>query len=127
MLCVFENIMKKRPGLAHLKIKADLSLAESSTNEQSILVNFSSFQKQILQKTVGFSGIQTQIVGVEGEHADHLTTTTAQQFELFLFFWTLLMNLLLGCTTGLNLAAYLGPVGALFKKKTRPATFGATF
>ena len=42
-----------------------------------ILVNFSSFQKQILQKTVGFSGIQTQIVGVEGEHADHLTTTTA--------------------------------------------------
>ena len=29
------------------------------------------------EKTVCFSGIQTQIVGVEGEHADHLTTTTA--------------------------------------------------
>ena len=28
------------------------------------------------KKTVGFSGIQTLIVGVEGEHADHLTTTT---------------------------------------------------
>ena len=25
------------------------------------------------------SGIRTQIVGVEGEHADHLTTSTAQQ------------------------------------------------
>ena len=30
------------------------------------------------EKTVGFSGIRTQIVAVEGEHADHLTTTTAQ-------------------------------------------------
>ena len=28
-------------------------------------------------KTAGFSGIRTGIVGVEGEHADHLTTTTA--------------------------------------------------
>ena len=27
--------------------------------------------------TVDFSGIQTQIVRVDGEHADHLTTTTA--------------------------------------------------
>ena len=25
------------------------------------------------------SGIQTRIVGVEGEHADHLTTTTAHR------------------------------------------------
>ena len=30
------------------------------------------------EKTVGFSGIQTRIVGVEGDHAEHLTTTTAQ-------------------------------------------------
>ena len=43
-----------------------------------IFVYFHSFQAQILQKkTIGFSGIQTQIVGVEGEHSDHLTTTTA--------------------------------------------------
>ena len=32
------------------------------------------FQK----KLVGFSEIRTRIVGVEGKHADHLTTTTAQ-------------------------------------------------
>ena len=38
---------------------------------------FSLFQKQILQKAVCFSGIRTRIVGIEGEHADHLTTTTA--------------------------------------------------
>ena len=30
------------------------------------------------KKTVVVSGIRTRIVGVEGEHADHLTTTTAQ-------------------------------------------------
>ena len=29
------------------------------------------------EKTVDFSGIQTWIVGGEGEHTDHLTTTTA--------------------------------------------------
>ena len=29
------------------------------------------------EKTVGVSRIRTQIVGVEGEYADHLTTTTA--------------------------------------------------
>ena len=30
------------------------------------------------EKTVDVCGIRTQIVGVEGEHADHLTTTTAK-------------------------------------------------
>ena len=41
-------------------------------------VYFRSFQTQILQeKTVSVSRIRTWIVGVDGEHADHLTTTTA--------------------------------------------------
>ena len=36
------------------------------------------FKHKFLQKkTVGFSGIRTRIVRVEGEHSDHLTTTTA--------------------------------------------------
>ena len=39
-----------------------------------LFVYFRSFQTQFYRKTVGFS----RIVGVEGEHADHLTTTTAQ-------------------------------------------------
>ena len=44
------------------------------------------FFKQILQKkTEGVSGIQTRIVGVEGEHADHLTTTTAHYYNPRLF------------------------------------------
>ena len=36
--------------------------------------SFSFFSKRI--KTVDFSGIRTRIVKVEGEQADHLTTTT---------------------------------------------------
>ena len=44
---------------------------------RSLFVYFRSFQTQILQKkTVGVSRIRTWIVRVEGEHADHLTTTT---------------------------------------------------
>ena len=31
------------------------------------------FELKLYCKTVGFSGIRTRIVGVEGEHADHLT------------------------------------------------------
>ena len=43
-----------------------------------LFVYFCSFQTQILQKkTLGFSRIRTRIVGVEGEHADHLVITTA--------------------------------------------------
>ena len=35
----------------------------------------------ITEETVGISGIQTRVVGIEGEHADHLTTTTAHTFD----------------------------------------------
>ena len=40
---------------------------------------------QILHKkrTEGFSGIQTRIVGVEGEHAAHLSTTTDPTYVCF--------------------------------------------
>ena len=38
---------------------------------------FSSFSSNCKMLNVDFSGIQTRIVRVEGEHADHLTTTTA--------------------------------------------------
>ena len=41
---------------------------------------FSFFSKTILtERTVRFIGIWSRIVGVEGEYADHLTTTTALQ------------------------------------------------
>ena len=43
-----------------------------------LFVYFRSFQEQFYRKIVDLSGIWTRIVGVEGEHADHLTTTTAQ-------------------------------------------------
>ena len=35
------------------------------------------FKHHFTEKTVGFHGIRTRFVGVEGNHADHLTTTTA--------------------------------------------------
>ena len=41
-----------------------------------LFVYFRSFQIQFYRKIVDSSRIRTQIVGVEGEHADHLTTTT---------------------------------------------------
>ena len=41
------------------------------------LLLFSFFSKTNLQKNVTFTGVQTGIVGVEGEHADHLTATTS--------------------------------------------------
>ena len=34
-----------------------------------------------IEKTAGVSGIRTRIVGVEGEHADHLTTATAPRSD----------------------------------------------
>ena len=38
---------------------------------------FSSFSNVILQKNyIDCSGIRPQLAGVEGKHADHLTTTT---------------------------------------------------
>ena len=43
-----------------------------------LFVNFCSFQHQFHIKIVDYRGIQTRIVGVEGEFADHLTTNTAQ-------------------------------------------------
>ena len=48
-----------------------------------LFVYFCSFQTHIYRKTVDVSKIRSQIVVVEGEHADHLTTTTALYFVHF--------------------------------------------
>ena len=49
-----------------------------------LLVYFSHFQPQFYRKLVDFSGNRTQIVRVEGENVDHLTTTTANKIKLWL-------------------------------------------
>ena len=41
------------------------------------------FKHNLYRITVGVSGIRTRIVGVEGEHADHLTTTTARASNVY--------------------------------------------
>ena len=48
-----------------------------------LFVLFSFFSITILQKIVDLSGIRTRIVGVEGQHVDHLTTTTAHVPYMF--------------------------------------------
>ena len=48
------------------------------------LFYFRSFQTFYSIKTEHFSGIQTRIDGVEGEHADHLTSTSNTGWLLFL-------------------------------------------
>ena len=45
-----------------------------------LLFIFVLFNNNFMRKFIDLSGIRTRIVGVEGEHADHLTTTTAQTF-----------------------------------------------
>ena len=51
-------------------------------NHGLFLFIFILFKHKFYRKTVGVSGIRTEIIGVEGEHADHLTTTTAQVLRL---------------------------------------------
>ena len=47
-------------------------------------VFFRSFQYQFYRKIVDLSRIRIWIVGVEGEHADHLTTTSAPKAYVYL-------------------------------------------
>ena len=65
---------------------------------------FSFFQTQILQKTVGFRGIRTHNVGIEGEHSGHLTTTTTAetQPQAILIFTHSFYLLLLGSPVFMN-------------------------
>ena len=56
---------------------------------QPIFVYLNYFQTHIVQKNCGLNGIQTRIVGVEGKHADHLTTTMAIESSFYWFFATM--------------------------------------
>ena len=49
----------------------------------SFLLIFVLFKHKFYRKTVDVSGIQIRNIRVEGEHADHLTTTTAQGLNIF--------------------------------------------
>ena len=76
------NVKPKRPQRSR---KCFIFLKKMG-HARPILVYLCSFQTQILQKnTVGFGGIQIRIIGVEGEHADHLTTTKARMHFCYPF------------------------------------------
>ena len=51
-----------------------LTLFKKWAHHRPLFVYFRSFQIQLHRKIVDFSGIRIRIVGVEGGHADHLTT-----------------------------------------------------
>ena len=59
-----------------MKYNAMISVKEQM---RPLSVYFHSFQTMCRIKTADFSGIRTLIDGVEGEHPDHLTTTTTAQ------------------------------------------------
>ena len=48
-----------------------------------LYVQFRSFQIQFYRKFVDFSRIRTQIVRIEGKHANHSTTTTTARIDIF--------------------------------------------
>ena len=52
-------------------------------SQQRFLFIFVLFKLTFYRKNVGFSGIRTWIIRVEGEHADHLTTTTTRFKTVF--------------------------------------------
>ena len=65
------------PTLQNFEHKNCVVFFEKMGHHRPLCVYFRSFQAIYRIKTVDFSGIRTQIVVVEGKHADHLTTTTA--------------------------------------------------
>ena len=56
----------------------------SMGQHRPLFVHFCLFQRQFYRKFVDFRGIRTQIIIVEGEHGDHLTSTTAPSFTISL-------------------------------------------
>ena len=77
----------KATTYSYLSLSLSLSLSLLCTKKANLglfFVYFCSFLSQILiGKTVDISGIRTRIVRIEGELADHLTTT-AVAYNLFL-------------------------------------------
>ena len=51
-------------------------------NSQPLFLFLLFLTTNFTDKAVGFRGIQTLIVREEGEHADHLTTTTVREFSV---------------------------------------------
>ena len=70
---------KRRRGQANIEFKKWLAILSSAS-----FCLFSLFSSNLQIKTVDLREIRTVIVGVEGEQAGHLTTTTAQMATLSL-------------------------------------------
>ena len=77
--------------IAYSCISEFTAIISSINGHLGLFIVFSFFSNNSLQKkTVSFSRVWTQIVGVEGEHADHKTTTTALRRQYQNIEWTVL-------------------------------------
>ena len=63
---------------------------KNGSNSSLFLFIFFLVQHRFYRKNVYSYGSQTQIVGLEGKHTDHLTTTTANSAILY-FLWSILL------------------------------------
>ena len=70
-------------GSQQSKLNGSKTVLVNGPSPASILLTFVHFKPFYRIKTVDFSGIQTRIDGVEGKHADHVTTTTAHGQKQF--------------------------------------------
>ena len=68
---------QRKLGDSHLWCGVFFFFKKKWANPGLFLFIFVLFKHNIIEKTLDFSGIRTRIIGVVGEHADHLTTTTA--------------------------------------------------
>ena len=76
------HLKQNSPLFTHLLLESSVPQKLLSSNifwlchPRPLFAYVRSFQAIYRIKTVDFIGIRTRIVGVEGEHADHLTTNT---------------------------------------------------
>ena len=84
-LLLFQFLLIFFPRGKNDETKTNLFLLEYILNgpTRHLFIYFRSFQKQFYRKIADFCVIRTQIAGVEGEHAHHLTTTTARLLKYF--------------------------------------------
>ena len=104
--------------------KRSEDIVKKRANPASLLFFFVLF-KHKFRKTFVLSGIRTWIVRVEGEHADHLTTTTVPADVKILFLEDLQGRCILaGCRRRqISLFLSLGRLCISFLSRPSPASF----
>ena len=80
MACNIQSVSYISEQHSYATLKFVFFLKKSGPTPASFLFIFVLFKHNFTEKTVGFSGIRTRVVRVEGEQADYLTTIRALKF-----------------------------------------------